>query len=216
MHRGFEQRQGNQLGCYAVKVQSRSEDTVGEALRYKGYDVLSPSYIQHRRYSDRIKRVRCALFPGYVFVHMRAEELLPIVATAGVSYIVRSGKSLHPLLPEEADTIGRLCEVESSCEPCPNLTVGQSVRIETGPLQGIQGILTGVGENHHVVISINSIFRSIRIDTRNTLVNSIRPESDRSNTEAIKPASEESAIQGSAWPALTQLGDQSVIKARLG
>jgi transcription antitermination factor NusG len=181
MHRGFELRRGNQLGCYAVKVQSRSEDAVGKALRHKGYDVLSPSYIQHRRYSDRIKRVRCALFPGYVFVHMSTEELLPIVATAGVSYVVRSGKSLHPLLPEEAETIGRLCKVESACEPCEHFAVGQKVSIESGPLQGIEGTLTRVGENHHVVISINSIFRSIRIDTRNTLVKEVRPEPTQSN-----------------------------------
>jgi transcription antitermination factor NusG len=59
--------------------------------------------------------------------------------------------------------------------------VGQKVSIESGPLQGIEGTLTRVGENHHVVISINSIFRSIRIDTRNTLVKEVRPEPTQSN-----------------------------------
>lgn len=199
MHRQFMQQLGNRLGCYAVKVQSRSEDNVSEALRFKGYDAFSPSYIQHRRYSDRIKRVRCALFPGYVFVHMCAEELLPIVGTAGVSYIVRTGKSLHPLPPEEADTIGRLCKIESACEPCQNFAVGQRVRIESGPLQGVHGILTRSGENHHVVISINSIFRSVRVDTRNTLVKAIGPESTRSVVEAMQPASAEPGLPGSAW-----------------
>jgi transcription antitermination factor NusG len=210
MQRGLEQHEGNQLGCYAVKVQSRSEDNVSEALRFKGFDAFSPTYIQQRRYSDRIKRVRCALFPGYVFVRMGAEELLPIVATAGVSYIVRSGKSLHPLPPEEADAIGRLCKIESACEPCPTSAVGQRVRIESGPLQGIQGILTSVGKNHHVVVPINSIFRSIRIDTRHTFVKVIEPLSEQSSAEVIQQACARNGSHGSVWPSFTGNSDRVV------
>jgi len=163
----------SQSGCYAVKVRPRGELAVGRVLSHKGFDILLPSYIDRRRYSDRIKQVSCALFPGYIFVRMNPEELLPIASTEGVSYLVKSGSSLHPLPPEEVAVLEALCGVESGCEPCPNLSVGNRVSIESGPLRGLQGILVRVGKNDRVVINIGTVFRSVSVDLRDTAIKAI-------------------------------------------
>lgn len=163
----------NQRGCYAVKVRSRGESAVGRSLRQKGFDIILPTYIQRRHYSDRIKEVSHALFPGYVFVRMDPKEVLPIISTEGVSYIVRSGKALHPLPQEEVAAIESLCNVREGCEPCVNFNVGQRISIESGPLQGLQGILARVGDNDRIVVCINSIFSSVSVDVRNTVIKKI-------------------------------------------
>ena len=75
--------------CFAVKVRSRAESTVTELLRSKGYDVLLPTYTDKRKYTDRIKKMNCALFPGYVFVRFNPQAVHEVVTTQGVSYVVR-------------------------------------------------------------------------------------------------------------------------------
>ena len=157
-------------GCYAVKVRSRMEGSIGVALKQKGFDVLLPTYTDRRRYSDRVKAVSRALFPGYVFVRTEMKELLPLVSTEGVSYIVKSGNAPHPLPQQEVAAIESLCRMDAPCSPCENLNVGQRVTIESGPLSGLQGILTRIGDNDRLVISINSIFSSVSVDLRDTAV----------------------------------------------
>lgn len=157
-------------GCFAVKVRSRGEASVGAALTNKGFDVLLPTYIDSRRYTDRIKEKQCALFPGYVFVRMHGEELLPLVSTEGVSYIVKLGSMLRPLPQEEASAIEALCNAEARCQPCESFKVGQRVSIESGPLVGLTGILVKVGANDRLIVSINSIFSSVSVDVRDTVL----------------------------------------------
>ena len=158
-------------GCYAVKVRSRMEVAISGTLRHKGYDVLSPTYIDRKRYSDRVKVVSRALFPGYVFVRTDMKELLPLVSTSGVSYIVRLGGSITPLPEKEVAALESLCRVDDeACTPCGNLNVGQRVVIESGPLEGLEGILTRIGNSDRLVVSIDSIFSSVSVRLSDTAV----------------------------------------------
>lgn len=158
---------------FAVKVRTRGEIAVGVALRHKGYDVMMPTYTARKRYSDRVKKAQHALFPGYVFVRMDPQQLLPLVQTEGVSYVVKSGSSLAPLPVDEALALESLCKVPTECEPCENFQVGQRVLIDSGPLQGLKGLLTRVGDRDRLVISINSIFSSVSVDLKDTVVRTI-------------------------------------------
>jgi hypothetical protein len=54
----------SQIQCFAVKVRPRGELAVGRTLKHKGFDILLPSYVDRRRYSDRIKQVSCEIFPA--------------------------------------------------------------------------------------------------------------------------------------------------------
>jgi transcription antitermination factor NusG len=49
-------------------------------------------------------------------------------------------------------------------EPHPYLTVGRRVRITAGPLAGREGILVRWRGQHRVVLSIDLIQRSIRVE----------------------------------------------------
>lgn len=164
-------------GCYAVKVRSRMEGVISGALKQKGFDVLLPTYTDRRRYSDRVKSVSRALFPGYVFVRTEMRELLPLITTEGVSYIVKSGNAPHPLPQQEVAAIESLCRMTAACSPCENFHVGQKVRIESGPLHGLEGILARIGNNERLVISISSIFSSVSVDLKDTAVTSVVEES---------------------------------------
>jgi transcription antitermination factor NusG len=156
------------LPCYAVRVRTRCEDAVANNLRGKDYEVLTPSYIAQRRYSDRIRKVPCALFPGYVFVRMEAANMLPLVTTPGVSYVLGTGSRLSPLSDEETRTIEALCRMDAdqskACLPCAYLRVGQRVRIEVGPLAGLEGVLVRVRNIQRVVVTVESLRSSVSIE----------------------------------------------------
>ena len=50
------------------------------------------------------------------------------------------------------------------CEPWPFLQIGERVRVERGPLSGIEGILLTVKNTYHLVISINLLQRSVAVE----------------------------------------------------
>ena len=52
---------------YALKVRTRSEVIASNAVRGRGYDAMLPVWTERRKYSDRIKQVETAVFPGYLF-----------------------------------------------------------------------------------------------------------------------------------------------------
>jgi transcriptional antiterminator RfaH len=162
--------QENNVGCYAVKVRTRMEHAISDTLRHKGFDVLTPSYVDRKRYSDRVKVVSRALFPGYVFVRTDVNALLPVVSTDGVSYIVRFGNALKPLPPKEVQALESLCNLEECCAPSESLTVGTRVVIASGPFEGLEGILKRVGTGDRLVVSIDSIFSSVSVDLRDSEV----------------------------------------------
>jgi transcriptional antiterminator RfaH len=150
--------------CYPFNVRARAEESIARALREKGYEVLLPTYIQNRRYSDRTKRVSCALFPGYVFAYTTMDAMMGILATPGANYVVRSGTRITSLSPEDESTVRALCLVNGECEPCDNLQIGLRVLIEAGPLAGLTGTLVNVRNNERVIISVESVQRSVMVE----------------------------------------------------
>ncbi len=152
-----------QLGYFAVKVRSRAEATISGTLRRKGYEVLLPTYVRRQQYSDRVKRNNLALFPGYVFVRLHPEELLGVVSTEGVSYIVKSGNALRPLPAAEEQLLRSLSALADVCEPCDFPQVGQRVHIKSGPLRNQHGTLVRIGNKERLVVSLESIFSSVTV-----------------------------------------------------
>ncbi len=160
----------NQPGFFAVKVRTRGESNVSKALRLKGFEVLAPTCTLSSALPNSSRKQESALFPGYVFVRLDPRELLPLVKTDGVSYIVRSGSTLAPLPLEEELTVQTLCAGATGFEPYNRFVVGQRVSIDSGPLKGRQGTLVRIGDKDRLVLSLHSIFSSVSVDLRDTLV----------------------------------------------
>jgi len=150
--------------CYPFKVRVRAEVSVARTLREKGYEVLLPTYFQKRRYSDRTKKVKCALFPGYVFAYTTMGAMMGVLSTPGANYVVRSGTRITSLSPEDELTVRALCLSNADCEPCNDLQIGLRVLIEEGPLAGLTGTLAKVRNSERVIISVESVQRSIMVE----------------------------------------------------
>jgi transcription antitermination factor NusG len=154
-------------------------------LGEKGYELFLPTYLSRRRWSDRVKQIEMPLFPGYLFCRVTPESSGRIVMTPGVIRFVGIGNSPLPIDDQEIDALRMVVESEFKVEPWPFLRVGQTVRIETGPLTGLTGLLVRVANQHRVVVSVSLLQRSVAVEIDSV---SVTPVSAWSTSAPSAPA----------------------------
>jgi transcription elongation factor/antiterminator RfaH len=149
---------------YALQVRPRFEKAIASALLHKGYEGFLPLYRQKRRWSDRIKEVQVPFFPGYLFCRFDINKRLPVLTTPGVNKIVSIGKEPRPVEDSEIEALQATVVSGLRVEPQSYLNIGQKVRIERGPLSGIEGILTSLKGLNRLILSVHLLQRSISVD----------------------------------------------------
>ena len=146
---------------FAVQVMGRREKLAHEFLLSKGYESFLPLYTCRRNWSDRIKQLELPLFPGYLFCRFNLYKRLPILQTPGILCIVGIGKVPVPISEEEISAIRSVIDARLPAEPWPFLQAGQRVRLKSGPLQGLDGIVLQLRSSCRLVVSVQLLQRSI-------------------------------------------------------
>jgi transcription antitermination factor NusG len=169
---------GAVLGCigscwYAFKVRTGGELRLRTSLERKGFRIFLPTYLEVRKYSDRLKNVDAPLYPGYLFSRLDAADRLPILATPGVESVVSIGGVPQPVDDSEIEGILRVVDSGSCALPWPFLRVGDRVRIVHGPLSGVEGFLVRARNKDRLVISCNLLQRSISVEMDRTYIKPI-------------------------------------------
>jgi transcription antitermination factor NusG len=146
---------------YAAYTCARHEKSVARQLEARGVDFFLPLYRSLRRWKDRRKQLDLALFPGYVFVHIPLENRLRVLDLPGMVRLVSFRGKPAPLPEQEIETLRNGLTQEVYVEPHPYLQIGRRVRVEHGPLAGLQGFLLRRKDKCRVVVSLDLIQRSI-------------------------------------------------------
>ncbi len=160
----MESAQCNSQSWYALQVRPRFEKVVARNLQSKGFEELLPAYRCRRQWSDRIKEIELPLFPGYVFCRFNVDERLPILLVPGVTSIVGIGKS--PIAIDEQEIEDLRCVLKSGVryQPGPFISVGETVSVEQGALEGLEGIVTKVKNEFRLIISVSLLQRSVAVE----------------------------------------------------
>lgn len=148
---------------FALRVKSRCEKVVSLIARQKGVEEFLPLYQSRRRWSDRLKSVEFPLFPGYLFCRIDPQHRLPLLTIPGVLHFVGIGKVPAPIDDTEVATIQAVVRSGLLTEPWPFLEVGQRVRLEEGPLAGLEGILVGTSKQQRIIVSVTLLKRSVAV-----------------------------------------------------
>jgi transcription antitermination factor NusG len=149
---------------YAVYTRSRHEKTVAEQLVHKSVDHFLPLYETVRKWKNGRFKVNLPLFPGYLFVHIPLRERLQVLQVPGVVQLVGSNGVPLALPQAEIETIRDALTKGLQAHPHPYLKVGSRVRISSGPLEGLHGILVRKKGKLRFVVSVDLIMRAISID----------------------------------------------------
>ena len=150
---------------YAVQTRSRHEKLVARQLEGQGFSTFLPLTSQLRQWSDRRKLVDLPLFPGYAFLRMayQPEQRLRVLTTEGIVAFVGVHGQGMPIPDRQIEHIKTLLDAKVPTESHPFLKVGQRVRIRSGSLNGIEGLLVGQESDRMMVISVDLIQRSVCI-----------------------------------------------------
>jgi transcription antitermination factor NusG len=175
------------VSWFALQVRGRQEFNISENLGSNGYEWFLPLYKSSKRWSDRIKQVDSPLFPGYVFCRFNPMDRLPILKIPGVIQIVGFNRQLVAVDEDEIRALQALVASGVPNHPCPYLEVGDKVRIESGPLRGLEGLLVEFQGNHQLVLSVTLLQRSVAVKIDSASVTSVRtsmaPRAEREYSE---------------------------------
>ena len=150
---------------YAVHTRSRHEKKVVGELERKGITTYLPVTKEMRQWSDRRVAVEVPLFSCYAFVNIPAcaELRVAVLRTPGVLSFV-GGNQHGSAVPDcEIEQVQKVLARKISFSAHPYLQIGQRVRIRGGALDGIEGILARTNGADRLVISVQTIQRSLSV-----------------------------------------------------
>lgn len=149
---------------YALFTRHQHEKSVAFALSNKNHEVYLPLYRSVRQWQDRAKQLWFPLFPCYVFIREGMDRQLQILTTPGIINIV--GWSGRPaIVPQtQLDAVRRIMESCLVVETHPYLQSGDRVRVKTGPLMGLEGILTRKKGEALLVVSMEMLGQSAAVE----------------------------------------------------
>ena len=149
---------------HALHTRYQHEKVVAELLARQGFETFLPLYTTVHRWKDRTKRLSLPLFPCYVFLRGGVDRRLQILKTPGVHAIVESA-GRPGVIPElEIAAIQRAVENSLRIKPHPFLESGDWVKIKSGPLVGLEGILVRKQDQLRLVLSVEMLGRSVAVE----------------------------------------------------
>jgi transcription antitermination factor NusG len=150
---------------YAVHTRGRHERTIEQRLQERGVSTFLPMVTEIHRWSDRRKKIQFPLFSGYLFVKLARSKanLVRILGVEGVFRFVGGGGEGTPIPETQIDAVRSLLAGELAWSHHPFLKVGQRVRIKSGAMEGVEGILMSRSGAASLVISIDAIQRSLAV-----------------------------------------------------
>lgn len=150
---------------FALTVKYQHERRVEGALRATGVDTFLPLYRARRQWSDRVRDLDAPVFPGYVFGRFAVRDRVRIVSTPGVARIVGFAGLPAPVTEQEIDGVRVALASKLRLGPWPCLLkAGDRVRIERGPLRGIEGTLLREGSCLRLVLGVELLQRSLAVE----------------------------------------------------
>jgi len=160
------QQDGRRLdnAWYAIYTRHQHEKVISQMLSNKGFEVFLPLYRATRRWKDRAKQLLLPLFPCYLFLRGEVERRLDIITTPGIVSLVGSA-GVPALIPEEEiAAVRQVVEYGAKVEPHPFLRCGDWVRVKSGPLEGIEGILVRKKNLFRLVLSVELLEKSAAVE----------------------------------------------------
>jgi transcriptional antiterminator NusG len=142
----------------------RHEKKVNEALVEKSIETFLPLREVLSQWKDRRKRIKIPLFPGYLFINIALEDRWRVLSTRGTLRIVGSGGVPIPVSLDQIEAIKRVLESRVECDCYPYLTQGREVVVVNGPLEGIKGRILERRGNYRIIISVDTIRRSVSVE----------------------------------------------------
>ena len=142
---------------YAVFTVPKNEKSVVKQLNLREIECFLPTYETFRLWKNRQRvKVVLPLFPTYLFVCISRRQRVKVLESPGVLQIVGNGREPLPLPDSEIEFLrSEFCR--NRTEPYQEFAVGQKVRIRSGVMQGVEGVLIRKSNSLRFVLTLSLI-----------------------------------------------------------
>jgi len=139
------------------------EKSVARHLAGLGVECFLPLYVQERHWSNnRRPSLELPLFPNYLFVRVSAQSRVQVLKTPGVIDIVGRNSITDRITDEEIEILRSGLHLR---KPEPHVfELGENVRIMSGPLSGLEGVVLRQKGSLRVVITVPLIRQSVSVE----------------------------------------------------
>ncbi len=149
---------------HAIYTRHQHEKAVARMLANKGFQVFLPLYRGSHQWRDRVIQLSLPLFPSYVFLRGAPEHRLKILTTPGIIFLVCFGSQPAVIPQEEIEAIRAVVQRGMHVEPHPFLKCGEWVRVKSGPLEGLEGILVRRKNQLRLVLTVELLQKSVGVE----------------------------------------------------
>lgn len=160
---------------FAVYTIPRHEKRLAQHFNLRQIENFLPLYRTVRKWkgSSRVT-LELPLFPSYIFVRIARRERVRVLEVPGVLAIAGCGREPVSLPDAEIDALRRGTAL-GKLEPHPYLVVGDRVRVNAGPMAGLEGVLIRRKNSFRAVVTLSLIMQSVAV------------ELDAGDVEPVKP-----------------------------
>ncbi|MGE5114763.1 MAG: transcription termination/antitermination protein NusG [Acidobacteriaceae bacterium] len=149
---------------YAVYTHPRAEKVVASHLSLREIENFLPLYSKAARWKNGMRmHLELPLFPGYLFVKICFADRLRILRIPSVAMLVGAGAQ-PTAIPEQEVEILRAQLNRVAAQPHPFMSVGDRVRVKSGPLEGLEGFLVKKKNDLRFVLSMELIMQSMSVE----------------------------------------------------
>lgn len=149
---------------FAVFTKPQHEKKVAEHFRSRSLEVFLPTYEEKHSWKNRQTIVlNIPLFPGYLFTRILPQQRRLALAIPSVITLL-GGSPLCPSVTDQYIETLRTGLALGRILPHPPTAIGDRVRIISGPMAGVSGILAHVRSEFRVVLSIAMIRQCVSIE----------------------------------------------------
>lgn len=155
-----------------VNTHPHREHIALENLVRQEFEVYCPMMRRRVRHARKVQDVLRPFFPGYVFakVDQDRQRWRPILSTLGVRSIVQFGDQIGRLDPDFIAAL-KSREVEGAIvRPGNPFELGQAVRMEGGPFDGLIATIVEMGDRDRLVVLMDMLNQSVRVTVSSTAV----------------------------------------------
>jgi transcription antitermination factor NusG len=151
---------------FAVQTRYRYEQRVAMDLTAKGVENYLPLLREVHTWRDRRKSLEVPAFGGYLFVRLEEAQChrVRVLETVGVVRLLGHHGGLDPVPEGEIESLRLSLGSGARCMRHPYLAAGTLLRIERGPLKGLEGRLVRAANALRVVVCVASVGQAVAVE----------------------------------------------------
>jgi transcription antitermination factor NusG len=148
---------------FAAYTMSRHEKRIAAHCNHIGIEQFLPLYTSQRSWKNRTTvDLQMPLFPNYIFVRLLPQDHGPLMRLPGLLSIVGNAAGPVVIPGSDMELLRRLITCKT-IEPHPFMTKGDKVRVITGPLAGVIGVVLEKSNGLRFIVTLGMIGKSVSL-----------------------------------------------------